>query len=46
MSEILLKTMNEVGSIYADKKKIHKDMWREYVASNLDSEALALGMLK
>jgi hypothetical protein len=46
LSEILLKTIDEVSSIYADKKKIHQDRWRDYVASNLDTEVLAIGMLK
>lgn len=46
LAEILLKPMNEVQSMYADKKKIHQDMWRDYVVSNLDTEALAIGMLK
>ncbi len=46
LAEILLKPMNEVQSIYSKKKKMHQDKWEDYVSSNLDTEALAYGMLK
>lgn len=46
LSKILLKPLNEVQSIYSEKKKMHLDKWQEYLESNLDTEALAVGFLK
>lgn len=46
LSKLLLKPLNEVESIYAEKKKMHQDKWKEYLETNLDTEALALGFLK